>query len=119
MIHITQTTRFGHWDQAIKKWEASKINLKKLQQCGSCYTRVKKPGLCDYCSLLDEKFKALLELARGVNYAQHLPMKIPTRPLYKCEICGLSPRGRGTENDNYLIFGDKTHCKICKKAGKI
>ena len=123
MQHITQTTRFGYWDQAIKKWEASKINLKELQQCGSCYTRVKTPGMCEYCQNYEDKIvllKMLAPLVLDDSRAKRKKVEIPHphspfKPAIYCEVCGLDPKGRGIKQDNnYLHFEEKTICHKCK-----
>lgn len=64
MQHITNIFRFSYWGQQIKKWEASKIDLKSLRRC-KCGTVLKYGKMCDYCIEFEEYLRKQDTQVRG------------------------------------------------------
>jgi ribosomal protein L32 len=136
MQHITQTNRWGHWEQEIKKWEASKLDLDKLPRCGSCGTTKRTEGLCSYCKQQDaeDKLKMLVFLSREIlkdfEYEEEgkkrmsdtkiftqVKKKGPIHPKgYKCSVCGQVP---DYKTYSYLTFRPQGDiCKTCRLDAK-
>lgn len=59
MKHITNTPGFERLTQVIKKWEATKIDLKSLTKCKECGTTTKNEVYCANCSEINDKLNTL------------------------------------------------------------
>lgn len=59
MQKLSQISRFGYWTQVIKKWEATKLDLKSLPKCKICGTTTKNQVYCANCSEINDKLNTL------------------------------------------------------------
>lgn len=92
------------------------MNLRELQSCGSCYTKVIKPGLCNYCQIFEDKCSTLLLFAQLIldegSHRGKRATPISFRKKCICSVCKQDPPPRNGLYNNYMIF--ERHRDICK-----